>query len=111
MGCREEQTHPKHGQAINGLSKTKVGDLHNGRHVFGEKDVLRFEVTVSDPLTVDVLRTKSTKALKVHGKVTHRQRVAELISDMPGLSLVCKFLLVIVVSQPNNVLRPFLARM
>ena len=49
-----EGAHAEHGEMVDDLGETKVGDLC-GVLVGGEKDVFGLEVAVGDALRVDVL--------------------------------------------------------
>jgi hypothetical protein len=81
--------YPENSETIDNFCQTEVSDFDDRWIVFGEKNVLRLEITVGDALIVDVLYkyALSTKYMDLRNtenqiEATYSQGIAYLISDM-----------------------------
>lgn len=54
-GEDETRTYFKHGHTTDDFGQTKVRDLDDGWIIPSEEDILRFEISMSDSMAMDVL--------------------------------------------------------
>ena len=88
---RRGATYAQHCHAVDGLGKTEVCHLDHGRVITGQHHVLWLEVTMRNPLAVDVLRRACQRAARRAAvSATYLKRVAHLIREVLRQLLRCK---------------------